>query len=110
MEYSQKLIRKYFISAVGEFQKVFLEVDLGFHEFEPFRKLTRHCAAAPGAKVFLYMPYIQFSTCGIVSTQLDHLEISHSTAQPLPNASGANDPGTIVPVLDAPFVNVPSWS
>ena len=24
-----------------------------FHAFEPFRNLTRHCAAAPSAKVFV---------------------------------------------------------
>ena len=50
-EYSQKLILKYFISAVGEFQNEFLEFDFGFHTFGPFRKLTWHRAVTPGAKV-----------------------------------------------------------
>ena len=34
-EYSQKLILKYFISDVGEFQNKFLEFDFGFHAFGP---------------------------------------------------------------------------
>ena len=52
-EYSQKLILKYFISTVGESQNELLEFDFGFHAFGPFRKLTRHRAATPGAKVFV---------------------------------------------------------
>ena len=59
-EYYQKLILKYLISAVGEFQNDFLEFSFGFHTFGPFRNLTRHHAAAPGAKVFVYVTYIQF--------------------------------------------------
>ena len=47
------MILKYFISAVGEFQNKELEFDFGFHTFGPFRKLTRHRAATPGANVFV---------------------------------------------------------
>ena len=53
-EYSQKLILKYFISVLGEFQNKILEFNFGFHIFVPFRKLARHLAADPGAKVFVY--------------------------------------------------------
>ena len=55
-EYSHKLILEYFINMVGEFQNG----NFGFHTFGPLRKLTPHCAAAPGAKVLVYMTYIQF--------------------------------------------------
>ena len=34
-EYSHKLILKYFISAVDEFQNIFLEFDFGFQAFGP---------------------------------------------------------------------------
>ena len=55
----QKLILKYFISAVGEFQNI----NFGFHIFGPFIKLAPHGAAAPGAK-FLSILYIdKFSMC-----------------------------------------------
>ena len=55
-----KLILKYFIGTVGVLQSKILELDFGFHTFGPFRKLTRHCVAAPGATVFVFMAYIQF--------------------------------------------------
>ena len=35
MEYYHKLILKYFISMVGEFQNEFLEFNFGFHAFVP---------------------------------------------------------------------------
>ena len=49
-EYSQKFIVNYFISAVGEFQNECLEFDFGIHAFGPYRNITWHRAAAPGAK------------------------------------------------------------
>ena len=52
-EYFDKLILKYYRSAVGESQNS----NFGFHEFETFRKLTPHRSAAPGAKVFVYVTY-----------------------------------------------------
>ena len=59
-EYPQKLILKYFISAIGEFQNNFLGFNLGFHVFGPFRNLTRHCTADLSADIFVYMTYRQF--------------------------------------------------
>ena len=59
-EYSQKLILKYFVNAVGEFQNKRLEFDIGFHGFGTLIKITRHQTAAPGAKVFVYITYRQF--------------------------------------------------
>ena len=59
-EYSKKLILKYFISAVGEFQNELMEFVFGFHVFGTFRKLTRHRAAATGAKVFYAGAFFQF--------------------------------------------------
>ena len=54
-KYYQKLELEYFISPVDELQNG----NFGFHTFGPFRKLTPHCAAATGAKVFVYMTYIK---------------------------------------------------
>ena len=51
IEYYQKLVLNYFISTVNEFP----DSNFGFHAFEPFRKLTSHRAATPGAKVYFYM-------------------------------------------------------
>ena len=51
----QKMILKYFISAVGEFQ----HGNFGFHAFGSFRKLTPQRATATGANIFVYMTYRQ---------------------------------------------------
>ena len=51
MEYSQKLILKYFIGPVGEFQNNFLEFNFTFYTFGPLRKLAWHRAVTDSAKI-----------------------------------------------------------
>ena len=59
-EYYQKMIPEYFISAVGEFQNGFLQLNFGLHASGPFINLAGHRAAAPGANVLFYMTYRKF--------------------------------------------------
>ena len=50
IEYSHKLIPKYFIRTSDEFQNE----DFDFHAIGRFRNLTQHRTASPGANFFLY--------------------------------------------------------
>ena len=73
-------------------------------EFGLFRKLTRYCAAALGAKVFVYMKYRKFVYMWYsFHANRPFRNISRSQTVLAPNA-----PGTTAPGLDALFENSPS--
>ena len=96
------MILKYFISAVGEFQNG----DFDFHTFGTFVNITRHCADAPGAKVFVCITYRPFFYMCYSFHSFGKFRMLTQNRSAAPECSWRQR--ATAPRLDAFFVNAPS--